>query len=498
MTSFELFFGAMLLRCALAVGFLLTAEHLLRHRLGARFRRILWFGCLLLMMVPQLNSPISPFRLDLSAWRMNATAPAVNNVPSAPASAVDTVRKNLSPSRLTNSALSRKTYYVRRKLEPLAVLLLPLPALLLLFRRYLKCRRVIRRLPPVTDAEIIRCWKRILAECGPLPRPVILLDSTQANLGPTLFGCFTQKLLLPVKSLNQLTPQELQLLLEHEHHHSRGYDPLLNLFTLILCAVGWYNPFLQIARRRLRSSCELECDRKLLARHPHAIRAYGNLLLRFAAARPSGSPVTVGLTESPRELAYRIRTMTSTPNFNGSASAGWLAAGLIAAALVSPICLVAVNARANPNRASKIETAKPILPYLTLNAQYGTPADESILLAWQLEYPDGFPFAQSTLQVEIGDRRLDAVLRDRPRFLLLRQITQSAKPPVYQIETANQPPQRLPAAEPRENPSSSVRLHPAADGKAVYTLPPRVGEALAFYLHVEGITGSGHQRSRTH
>ena len=113
MTSFELFFGAMLLRCALAVGFLLTAEHLLRHRLGARFRRILWFGCLLLMMVPQLNSPISPFRLDLSAWRMNATAPAVNNVPSAPASAVDTVRKNLSPSRLTNSALSRKTARAR-------------------------------------------------------------------------------------------------------------------------------------------------------------------------------------------------------------------------------------------------------------------------------------------------------------------------------------------------------------------------------------------------
>ena len=55
MTTFELYFCATLLRGALAVLFLLGAESLLRHRLSAGLRRLLWAGCILLLLVPQMN-----------------------------------------------------------------------------------------------------------------------------------------------------------------------------------------------------------------------------------------------------------------------------------------------------------------------------------------------------------------------------------------------------------------------------------------------------------
>ena len=55
MTTFELYFCATLLRGALAVLFLLGAESLLRHRLSTGLRRLLWAGCILLLLVPRMN-----------------------------------------------------------------------------------------------------------------------------------------------------------------------------------------------------------------------------------------------------------------------------------------------------------------------------------------------------------------------------------------------------------------------------------------------------------
>lgn len=183
-----------------------------------------------------------------------------------------------------------------------------------------------------------------------------------SGLGPTLFGGFRRKLLLPVEALRPLPDRELGLLLEHEYHHSRAGDPLLNLGALFLWALVWYNPFMLIARRRLRSCCELECDRKVLERHPQAVCEYGNLLLRFASAGTQVPAVTLGLAESPRELSRRIRSMTAAVRpRSGERRFGTVAALLIAALLAAPVCLVAVNAKpaARPRPASTA-TARPM------------------------------------------------------------------------------------------------------------------------------------------
>ena len=490
MTTFELYFCATVLRGAFAVLFLLAVESLLRHRLGAGFRRLLWLGCLVLMLVPQMNFSASPFRLDLSPLGMRA--PAARSVADAVKNTGGQGRRDLISRAARNGldvrALWHQVQSHRKALELGALLLLPLPALLLLLGRYVRCRRTIRPLPPVTDRRVLDAWNRVLADCGPLPRPVILLDSSRPDLGPTLFGCFTRKLLLPVDAFRELSDGELRLLLEHEYHHSRAGDPFLNIVALTLWALAWYNPFLLIARRRLRACCELECDRKILARHPHAVREYGQLLLRFASpSAPTVLPVAIGLAESPRELSGRIRSMTAAVRDRGGRVPGKGMAVLIALTLAAPIGLVAVNAKplSRPRPAAVNAPAvpeKPVLPHLVLKPLPPPAGEEELVQAWEVFYPERFPFEKSDLVLEIGEFRLGMELDRKPGFLLLKKSDNPEAP--YRLESALAAP---PAGEEAAKSVAAVRVIPAADRKAVYATLSRAGKTAAFLLRVDGI-----------
>lgn len=441
MTTFELYFCATVLRGACAVLFLLAVESVLRHRLRAGFRRTLWLVCLVLMLVPQMNFSASPFQLDLSPFRQESSA--VRSPAHAANSGSNQEKRGIAPQTERHSivlrALWQRIELHRKALELGAIALLPLPALLLLLARYLRCRRTIRPLPPVSDRRVLEAWNRVLAECGPLPRPVILLDSSRPDLGPTLFGCFTRKLLLPVGALRSLSDGELRLLLEHEYHHSKAGDPFVNIVALVLWALAWYNPFMLVARRKLRASCEMECDRKILARHPHAVREYGNLLLRFVSpSAPSASPVAIGLAESPRELSGRIRSMTSAVRLPGSRKSGRGMAILIAVTLAAPVGLVAVNAKpaSRPRPAPAVKPAvavkpipvenpvpviseKPVLPHMVF-ASYGfNSKPDGLVACWKISYSENFPFEQSRLSLDV-DKKLQTVsLAPEKRFLLL-------------------------------------------------------------------------------
>jgi len=494
MTTFELYFCATLLRGAFAVLFLLAVESVLRHRLKAGFRRVLWLVCLILMLVPQMNFSASPFRLDLSPFRQESSA--VRRTAHAGNSGSNKEKRDIALQTERHGIAMRALWLHiqlhRKSLELGAIALLPLPALLLLLVRYLRCRRTIRPLPPVSDRRVLEAWNRVLAECGPLPRPVILLDSSRPDLGPTLFGCFTRKLLLPVEALRSLSDGELRLLLEHEYHHSKAGDPFVNIVALVLWALAWYNPFMLVARRKLRASCEMECDRKILARHPHAVREYGNLLLRFVSpSAPSASPVAIGLAESPRELSGRIRSMTAAVRLPGSRKSGRGMAVLIALTLAAPVGLVAVNAkpasRPRPAPAAKapVVPEKPVLPHLILKP-LPIPAEETELLqCWQIFYPEAFPFGRSNLSFDIGETHLNAELEKKPGFLLLwKEDTPEA---TYRLEPASVPPVvPLPEAE-AAGELNGRRTIPAADRKAVYAALSRAGSTAAVTLQVDGI-----------
>ncbi|HEU4629611.1 MAG TPA: M56 family metallopeptidase [Gemmatimonadaceae bacterium] len=126
--------------------------------------------------------------------------------------------------------------------------------------------------------------------------------------GPAVAGVWRTAVVLPEWAL-AADAALLGLMLAHEREHQRAGDPrLLALATLAVALQPW-NPALWYQRRRLRLAVEVDCDRRVLRRHPDVAR-YGALLLEVG--RRAGAPALplAALTSTTSSLERRIRIMT--------------------------------------------------------------------------------------------------------------------------------------------------------------------------------------------
>ena len=105
-----------------------------------------------------------------------------------------------------------------------------------------------------------------------------------APLGPAVIGLWRPRLVLPTDFTHRYSPEEQALVLEHERQHLRRGDlPAQALCSLLRC-LFWFNPLLHLAAARFRLDQELACDAAVLARHPHARRRYGEVMLKTQLA----------------------------------------------------------------------------------------------------------------------------------------------------------------------------------------------------------------------
>lgn len=132
------------------------------------------------------------------------------------------------------------------------------------------------------------------------------------DFGPAAIGLLRPRIVVPEWMLDE-DPRRLELSVLHEEEHIRRRDPLLiALGSLVVLCFPW-NPGLWWAFRRLREAVEVDCDGRVLARRPDALRAYARTLVELGRRRagiPAGpAPAFV----RPRSfLERRIRTMTSS------------------------------------------------------------------------------------------------------------------------------------------------------------------------------------------
>jgi TonB-dependent SusC/RagA subfamily outer membrane receptor len=193
---------------------------------------------------------------------------------------------------------------------------------LVLSRRRL--RQALRAWPPATVAG----------------EPVLLTP----GVGPAAVGVGDGaggRIVLPTWALD-LDGERLALMLAHERSHLQARDPQLLAGAAVAVALAPWNPALWWQLRRLRVAVEIDCDRRVLRRHPD-VAAYGALLLdvarrgaprhglhRFplAAALSAPTPTTA--------LERRIRTMTTRRPRHPLVRT--LAFGALGAALVAAAC----------------------------------------------------------------------------------------------------------------------------------------------------------------
>lgn len=179
--------------------------------------------------------------------------------------------------------------------------------------------------------------------------PVLVAGRT----GPAVAGVLRPAVVLPEWALDA-DPAIRRLMLTHEREHVRAGDALLLAAAAVAAALLPWNPAVWIQLRRLRLAVEIDCDRRVLRRHPDVAR-YGRLLLEVGRRAPGPALPLAALT-TPTSLERRIRTMTMPrprhPLLRGLALLGGSALAAAAALVVPQPAVATLQAQEAPHSAA--------------------------------------------------------------------------------------------------------------------------------------------------
>jgi TonB family protein len=102
---------------------------------------------------------------------------------------------------------------------------------------------------------------------------------------PAALGLWKPIIVLPADFDTRYPGEQRALMIAHERLHILHGDLHANAVATGLRCVFWFNPLLHFASRCFRHDQELACDQRVIARHPHARRAYGEAMFRTQVAR---------------------------------------------------------------------------------------------------------------------------------------------------------------------------------------------------------------------
>lgn len=178
--------------------------------------------------------------------------------------------------------------------------------------------------------------------------PAVALQSTRGSLivaerlGPATVGVLRPRIVLPRWAL-ALPPAQLAYVVRHEEEHRRCYDTALLCAAGVLVALMPWNIPLWWQLRRLRLAIETDCDRRVIDALGDA-DAYGQLLVRLAAAAQGGSFIQPALLGRPGMLELRVRRLVA----RGHERRAIHIAAVMTAALIAGVVLGAPHPMLGP------------------------------------------------------------------------------------------------------------------------------------------------------
>ena len=101
---------------------------------------------------------------------------------------------------------------------------------------------------------------------------------------PAALGVLRPAIVVPVDFDSRYSDEERALMQAHERSHIVHGDLHLNALVAGLRCLFWFNPLLHYAVRHFRHDQELACDQRVIARHPHGRRAYGEAMVKTQLA----------------------------------------------------------------------------------------------------------------------------------------------------------------------------------------------------------------------
>lgn len=159
---------------------------------------------------------------------------------------------------------------------------------------YVRCMKWFSESLPVSGHEYIDKW---LAE-HKLLRRKITVRSFDGITSPLTYGIFSPVILLP-NNYEQLSEDELNIILTHEYIHIERFDAAFKLvLTAVLC-VYWFDPLVWLMYSLANKDIEFACDEAVLCRlGSDEKQKYALTLIRMEELKGSSAPTITGFGDN--------------------------------------------------------------------------------------------------------------------------------------------------------------------------------------------------------
>ncbi len=231
-----------------------------------------------------------------------------------------------------------------------------------------------------------------------LRRRVQLLESALVQ-SPVVIGWLKPVILIPVGTVNALTPAQVEAVLAHELAHIYRQDYLLNIMQSIIEALYYFNPAVWWISAYVRMERENCCDDIAVGLSDDAL-GYARALVKIEEAAQRHPRMAMAMASKGRPfLLQRVRRILNQPPQKMYTMEKMTATGLLLAALLFFSFSYAHNSAETAERA--VMEALDELPPLPLTT-----------LASRRAAPDTLPRQIIQLQTEDNGRTVDAELQD--------------------------------------------------------------------------------------
>lgn len=184
-------------------------------------------------------------------------------------------------------------------------------------------RRNLSALP----AEIVERCRALQQRLG-ISRMVRYCECRMVNV-PSVIGFFSPVVLLPMRALTGLTPEQLEAVIAHELGHVKRFDVAVNFVQVIAETVFFFHPAVWWLNKRIRADREDCCDDVAVAACGRTV-SYARALATMEGWRdtPELAMAATGSSVSSRVA----RLLGLGQQTNGARSAGVISASLVLAA----------------------------------------------------------------------------------------------------------------------------------------------------------------------
>ena len=285
----------------------LLCLHLLRGRLiTSRTIYNLWYLLFILLFVPFVPFQVSDvfphlFRNILS----HENSRLISSLNNSTHTAVDLLNASQSVNDFAIS-VSRHYPFSLERIIPVVWLTGMIALIILFFLTSKKMKQITNAALPVQDIRVINLYRQCIQESG-IARDIPIF-STVSLKSPMIVGLFRARIYIPSRLISDFRGTELRYMLLHELMHYKYKDAIGNLLintALVLC---WYNPFMWISTRVMRTDREMACDEAVLyGLYEREYKAYGNVLINHIENVSSHSrPFAINLSAGFKNLKKRI------------------------------------------------------------------------------------------------------------------------------------------------------------------------------------------------